>query len=161
VKVSDKDTAAVRAVLAGDIDSFDGLQESASDSAYGDGFAALMAIAFVGAVRDRFSSGWTPADVIRFVGQVRVRNECYDLSPTTGEELLFAALRNTPLPRRIDEFEKGYAQVTLLVELVGDLDEQQLEEFLAKARAQADQWLAEGSSHESNSPAGQQHGDFT
>jgi hypothetical protein len=142
VKVSDRDMAAALAVLTGDIDSFDGLQEE-HDSTHGEGFAALMAMAFISAVRERFSSGWSLADIIRFVGQVRSQKENYDLSPTIAEEMLLAALRNTSLPERTDEFAKGYAQVAVLAELAGNLDEQQLDEFLAKARVQADQWLAD------------------
>lgn len=70
MKVSGKDAAALRSVLRGDADSFDGLEEE-SGSAYGEGFAALMATAFISAARERFPAGWSSADIIRFVAMRR------------------------------------------------------------------------------------------
>ena len=133
--------AALRAALAGDGGAFDRIDREAG---LGDGleFPVLMAMAFIAAVRRQFPSAWSTADVIRFVGQVRVQNgDDGDLSPTLAEQLILSALRDTPLSVRSAETARAYAQFMLLSVLVSDLDDDQLNTLLAQARDDADRWL--------------------
>jgi hypothetical protein len=106
------------------------------------GFAALLATALINAIRYQFSTQWSLADVIRFVGQARVRFDTYDLSPTMAEQILLAALRNVPLSPKFDEDIKSCAQITLLAALTDSLHEQQVDALLQEAREQANRWLA-------------------
>ena len=69
--------AALRAALAGDAGAFDRINRE-SGLGDGQGFPVLVAMAFVAAVRSRFRGGWSTADMIRFVSQVRIRNNDYD-----------------------------------------------------------------------------------
>jgi hypothetical protein len=136
--------AALRAALAGDEAAFDRLS-SDPEVIYGKGFPILMATAFVAAVQWRFPPGWSGGDVVQFVGHLRARNEaaCEDLSAAAAEQMLLSTLRGKPMDGQFDDFTKGYAQITLLAELVRDLSEQEVSTFLAWAREQADAWLAQ------------------
>jgi hypothetical protein len=102
-----------------------------------------MATAFVRATRRQFGQEWSVSDVIRFVGAVRVRYATSDLSPAVAEEMILAALRNTPIRVCSDDRERGYAQITLLAALVDPLDSRQRGLFLQQARADAEQWLSQ------------------
>ena len=140
--ITSTQTAALRSVLTGDSEAFHRLSME-PDLVHGDGFPILIATAFVAAARRRFRADWSNGDVIRFVGQVRARSEGEhaDLSAVAAEQMLLSALRGKPISHELDENTKGYAQVAILAELVSDLDEQQLDVFLAEAREQADTWL--------------------
>jgi hypothetical protein len=96
------------------------------------------------AARRRFPPGWSNADVIRFVGQLRARNqgEQSDVDSGVAEQMLYSALRGEPMGGQFGEFAKGYAQFVLLAELVSDLDARQIDAFLEEARERADRWLA-------------------
>lgn len=134
--------AALRAALAGDSGAFDRIDREAG---LGDGqeFPVLVAMAFIAAVRHQFPRGSSTADVIRFVSQVRVENgDDGDLSPTLAEQLILSALRDTPLSVRSGETARASAQFALLSVLVGDLDDDQLNTLLTRARDDADRWLA-------------------
>jgi len=136
--------AALRAALDGDEETVDRLAASPGFLG-GEGFPILVAAAFVSAAQRRFPTGWSPGDVVRFVGHLRVRNGAAgeDLSATATEQMLLSALRGEVVGGEFDEATKGIAQVALLMELVRDFDEQELSTFLAEAREQADAWLAQ------------------
>jgi hypothetical protein len=140
--------AALRAALDGDEETVDRLT-AAPGFLDGGGFPILIATAFVAAAQRRFPPGWSSGDVVRFVGQVRARNEGahQDLSATAAEQMLLSVLRGEPMGGEFDETIKGIAQVALLTELVSALNEQELRAFLAEARDQADAWLAQHSHH--------------
>jgi len=148
VIVTGQQVAVLRAALVGDDETFERLSGE-SDQDYGDAFGVLMATAFILAARRRFPGEWSSADVIRFVGQVRAGYDDEDdsVDPGAAEQLLLAALRDTPMPAGIDEETKAHAQFVLLSSLVGDedLDGQELDTLLAEARQMADRWMAERS----------------
>jgi hypothetical protein len=126
--------AALRAALAGDRFAFEQMAGQ-SGSAYSQDLPYLMAMAFVAAVRRRFPDGWSAADVIKLVGQVRGGDDGHSvLSPTLAEQLILSALRNAPLHGQPDETAMAYTQFVLLRELVSDLDDEQLSMLLAQAR---------------------------
>jgi hypothetical protein len=135
---------ALRAALSGDVAAFEHMERRA-DLGHGQEFPALMAAAFIAAVRFRFSGEWSVADVVKFVSQVRVRaSDGYgEPSPSLAEQLVLAALRGTPVAGQFDETAKAYTQFMLLEDLASSLDDQQLDMLLDKARHDADQWMAE------------------
>jgi hypothetical protein len=140
--------AALRAALVGDEETFERLT-AAADFLNGEGFPILVATAFVAAAQRRFPPGWSGSDVVRFVGHLRARGEGTheNLSATAAEQMLLSVLRSEPMVSQFDEITKGYAQFSLLAELVRDLSEQELSTFLAWARDQADAWLAQHGDH--------------
>ena len=137
--ITDDHLAMLSAVLMGDADALDRF-ERAFGLDHSQEISAFVAHAFVAAARRRFPPGWSNADVIRFVGQLRARNqgEQSDVNTDVAEQMLYSALGGQPMSGEVDEFAKGYAQFALLAELVSDLDAQQLDVFLAEARALAD-----------------------
>lgn len=141
--VTDAQVAALRAVLTGETRTFD-LMGGASGLDYGEEFAVLIAAAFIAAARRQFGPGWSRSNVIRFVGQLRARDqgEYADVSAGAAEQMLISALEGKPLQRQFDEFAKGYAQAAVLTELVSALDEKQLDALLEDARQEANRWLA-------------------
>lgn len=138
--------AALRAALAADEETFDRLS-AAPDFLDGGGFPILIATTFVAATQRTFPPGWSGGDVVRFVGHLRARDEGAhkDLSATAAEQMLLSILRGEPMGGALDEVTKGHVQFTLLSELVSDLSEEELTAFLAQAREQADEWLAQHS----------------
>lgn len=135
--------AVLRSVLVGDEDAFERLTADL-EAAVDRGFPVLIAAAFVAAARRRFPPGWSEGDVVRFVGQIRARSQgAADLSATAAEQLLFSALRGTPVGGHLDDITKGFTQGALLTQLATDLTDQELSTFLAEVREQADAWLAQ------------------
>ncbi len=57
---------------------------------------------------DLSPGGWAVSDVIRFVGQIRTGYDDEDdsVAPDAAEQLILAALRDTPMPAGIDEGPK-------------------------------------------------------
>jgi hypothetical protein len=147
VTVTADHVAALRAALAGDAGAFDRLDR---EHGLGDGeeFPVLLATAFIAAVRRRFPGGWPTADVIGFVGQVRVRGGGYgdggygDLSPGLAEQLILSVLRDAALRGQFGEAATAYAQFVLLKELVSGYGDGQLNALLAEARDGTDRWIA-------------------
>jgi hypothetical protein len=145
VTVTDEQVAALRAALTGDTDTFDRLG-GPSGLDYGDAFPVLMATAFILASRRRFGRGWSTADVIRFVGEVRLGYDAEDgyIDPDAAEQLLLAALRDKSLPAGIGGEARGSAQFALLNSMVSDEypESHHLDALLQEARQMADQWMA-------------------
>jgi hypothetical protein len=135
---------ALRAALSDDAALFE-FMEGRADADQGREFPALMAAAFIIAVRSRFPGEWSAADVIKFVGQVRARNsDTYgDLRPSLAEQLVLAALRGAAVSSQADETAVAYLQFVLLKDLTSGLDDEQLRTLLAAARDDANQWIAQ------------------
>lgn len=143
--ISRHHVAALRAALIGDADAFDRIDY---ELGLGDGrdFPALLTAAFIAACHLRFPSGWSVADVIKFVGQVRVRDgDRVPVSPTLAEQMILSALRDTPLPGPADATVAAYTQFVLTRRLVSGLSGERLSLLLAQAQDGADQWIAEQS----------------
>jgi hypothetical protein len=142
--VTDSQVAALRAALTGDLETFDRLGgESGTD--YGDEFGILMATAFITAAQRRFPDPWAFGDIIRFVGKIRAQQDGEELMDArAAEQLLLAALRNTPLPADISEATKAQVQFLLLETMVNEesLRGNELDAFLTDARQLADRWKA-------------------
>jgi hypothetical protein len=119
--------------------------ERRADLGHSQEFPALMAAAFTAAVRSRFPGGWSVADVVKFVGQVRVRTSGNygGLNPSLAEQLTLSALRSTPVPSQHDETAIAYLQFVLLKDLTSGLNDEELGILLAKARDNADEWIAQ------------------
>lgn len=141
--VTSEEVAALRFALTRDTEGFDRL-DVAFPLEWTAGLPALMAHAFIAAARQYFPPGWTAADVIRFVGQLRARDQgsFSDVSAGAAEQMLLSALRGQPMHDEFDEADKGYTQIAVLSELVRSLDRHQLDALLQQARTQADSWLA-------------------
>jgi hypothetical protein len=144
VTVTPDHVTALRAALSGDAAFFEYMEHRAG-LGHGQEFPALMAAAFAAAVRSRFPGEWSVADVVRFVGQVRVRNSDAHggLSPSLAEQLTLCALRGTPIYGQYDEVTKAYTQFTLLKDIASGLDDRALEMLLTKAQDDAERWIAE------------------
>lgn len=145
MKITDDQVATLRAQLAGQTDEYerrlDGLTTEESQS----GYTTLVTAAFFEAVDRRFTSGKRVADereVIDFIATKREINPpaAELLDPSVAEQVLLHALGKGSISRSIDAETLMGTQVLLLAALIGeaDLSEAELEDFLAKARAEAD-----------------------
>jgi hypothetical protein len=144
--VSDEQVSALHAALTGDATTFDQLI-GASALDHGQGFAVLISAAFICAAQRRFTACWSKSAVIRFVGQLRARDQgdLSDVNADVAEKLLIRALGGEPLRDIRDSGDQGYAQAAVLAELVADLDMRRLGSLLCEAREVAEWWLT--SSH--------------
>jgi hypothetical protein len=105
-----------------------------------EGLGELLLAAFTIAARRRFSPTWSPAEIVRFVADVRSRSSemAALLQPVAAENQLRIALGNaeTPYP----EMEaRGRAQMVLLNALTSNYSPQELAALLSDARALAEQ----------------------
>lgn len=134
--------AALRALLTGEDETFERLA-AAPDFQDGEGFPILVVNAFYAAAQRRFPPGeWSTSDVVRFVGHLRARTagELDTLSAAAAEQMLIRALSGTPMADEFDETTRAVAQMALLIALVSELNDQELDPFLAGARERADAW---------------------
>ena len=144
IAVTDEQVAALRASLSvGSAAEATGaeqqlIQLTRPDAA--EGFGHLLYTAFVTAARRKFSAGWTRADLIRFVADVRahVCMDPNDLDPAAAEHQLRTALGER-IPHYPAEEDRARAQVILLTALAHDLTGPELDALLAEARTLADQ----------------------
>lgn len=139
--VTDEQVAALRAQLRGDRGEHERLfaQLDKSDS---DGYTALIGAAFIVAAERRFLPNGTPADVIRFIADVRSQTPvaAERIDPKIAERLVLCALQDDP----IDDIDADTAIVTELLLLVGmvaseNMQAADLERFLEEARALAEE----------------------
>ena len=138
--------AALHAALTGDADAFDRIDR---EIGLGDDrdFPALLTTAFIAASHLRFASGWSIADVIKFVSQVRIRDgDRVPIRPTLAEQMLLSALRDTPFSVPADATATAYTQFILMRKLVSDLGDGRLSLLLAQAQDSANQWIDEHAS---------------
>ena len=147
--VTDEYVAALRASLTGD-----GTYERHSDQLQardgehsGDVFSALAGMALFTAARRRFPDGYTNADVIQFVGQVRARfaGPPDDIDPLVAEGTLRGALGDAAAAENLDQAAVAMAVPALLLVLLeqeGISGGVPLDSFLADVRPLAEVWLA-------------------
>ena len=144
--ISRHHVAALHAALTGDADAFDRIDR---DIGLGDGrdFPALLTTAFIAASHLQFANGWSTADVIRFVSQVRIRDgDRVPVSPTLAEQMILSALGDKPFSISADATATAYTQFILMRRLVSDLGDERLSLLLAQAQDNANQWIAEQAS---------------
>jgi hypothetical protein len=147
MRVSDQQTAAVRALISGDEHDFVPLTAQLTDADMYPYQLLLEAALTLAAIR-RFRSGFTESDLIRYVARLRAgtaeRAEDMDLDPLAAEATLRRAL-GQPAAQVGDPWTRLRAVVALLTVLFSDLGlaESGVEGILAEARALADRWLTE------------------
>lgn len=143
--VTDEQVAALRSYLKGDLDQYRRLADALDRTAAQTGYSALLAAAFFEAVDRRFAENGTKADVVEFVGAVRARSErlADQIDPDVAERLILHSLGEGSIADIDDETVIG-TQFTLLAALIVDanLGDSGLDEFLAEARALADEWVS-------------------
>lgn len=145
--ISDEQVAALRAFLALDADDAEARMNQLIEGGRLEGYGEFVSAAFATAVRRRFSSGWTIADVIRFVASARGRltSEGVRVDPRAAEILVRRTL-GEPINVELDEEINARAQIFLLSELTIDenFGDAELDNFLTLAKELADQLLAQG-----------------
>ena len=142
LSVTDHQVATLRAFLAGDMAEHNRLSAELASSDAKTGYMALIAAAFWDAVERRFPSGTPRSDVIDFVSNTRTRApEAADpLDPRTTERMILAVTTDESISDLDNETVVTH-EVTLLSGLIADeqFDGPELDDFLASARAVADQ----------------------
>jgi hypothetical protein len=142
--VTDQQAAALRAQLAGDLAGHQRLLADLRGPADGRGYSGLLTAAFYTAVDSRFTRESTLDEVTGFVADVRARSERVRdaLDPQTAERVLVSAFTSDGLDD-LDAEELTRTKMLLLAAIIADqhLDDAGLDEFIAKARALADELL--------------------
>jgi hypothetical protein len=140
--VTDAQVAALRALLSDDMDRYKLLSGQLDRAQARSGYTALITGAFCEAVERRFGENVQAAEVITFVGQVRASSErvARDLDPDIAERVIRVVYGDGSV-RDLDDAVVIGAQILLLGGLIADeqLDEAELDAFLAAARKLADQ----------------------
>jgi hypothetical protein len=143
--VTDLQVATLRAQLAGNLAEHKRLLADLDSPADGRGYSALLTAAFYNAVDSRFTTDSTLDEVTEFVADVRARSERIRdaLDPRVAERVLISAVTNAGLDD-LDAEELTKTKMFLLAGIIGDqhLDDAGLDEFIAKARAFADELLS-------------------
>jgi hypothetical protein len=147
VPVRDEVVQALRSQLAAesdpDLDESARQMLTAKQTGGTDGLGELMYAAFKCAVRDRWASGWTREDIIRFVANLRGSTDeaAKEISATAAENQLRIALGDPVLPYP-DMEARGRAQFFLLLALTADYTPEGLDALVATARLVANDYLA-------------------
>jgi hypothetical protein len=145
--VSDKQAATLRAQLAGDLEQHKRLLGEFDNHADGPAYVTLTNAAFFEAVDRRFGASGTPDDVTAFVADVRARSDRVGnaLDPQVSERMLLAAINGGNFAD-LDPREARSSQRFLLAAMVADeqFDDDDLDEFIARARVIADKLLLAG-----------------
>jgi len=148
--VTDQQAAPLRALLARQPDEHDRLFGLLDLNAKRTGYQALVSAAFVVAVQRRFTRDTSQAEVIEVVGGMRARSPrlAGQVDPVVAERLVMAVFNDDPLDD-LDARKSFEVQSVLMVTIIYDenLDEAGLDDFLAKARKLADEWLELGRRH--------------
>jgi hypothetical protein len=143
--VTDQQVATLRAQLAGNLAEYKRLLAGLDSKADGHGYSALLTAAFYNAVDSRFTTDSTLDEVTEFVADIRARTEQIRdaLDPRIAERVLIAAFTNEDLDD-LDNEEFIKTKMFLLAGIISDqhLDDAGLDEFMAKARAFADELLS-------------------
>ena len=143
--VTDQQVATLRAQLAGNLAEHKRLLASLDNKADGRGYSALLTAAFYNAVDSRFTRNSTLDEVTEFVADIRARSERIRdaLDPRIAERVLISAFTNENLDD-LDAEELTKTKMFLLAGIIGDqhLDDAGLDDFIAKARAFADELLS-------------------
>jgi hypothetical protein len=142
--VSDRQVAALRALLTGNVTEnrrLLGLFDRVTD---GIGYSTLVSAAFYEAVNRRFGKGSQLTDAIEYVADVRSRSAdlADKLDPSAGEQLIREVLTDDTTDD-IDSRTSARAKLFLLAALVADEDfgGAELDQFLARVRKMADYLL--------------------
>lgn len=142
--VTDQQAAALRAQLAGEVAGHKRLLADLHGAADGRGYSGLLTAAFYTAVDSRFTRESTLDEVTGFVADVRARSERVRdaLDPQTAERVVVSAFTSDDLDN-LDAEELTKTKMLLLAAIIADehLDDAGLDEFIAKARALADELL--------------------
>lgn len=106
------------------------------------GLDVLLLAAFTVAARRRFAPVWYPAEIIRYVAEIRgTTSEMADtLNAAAAENQLRAAL-GQQVPPFADPETRTRAQMMLLIALTADYTESELDTLMDDARNVADNWL--------------------
>ena len=140
--VNDEQVASLRAFLALEPDEGVRLTKDLLQAGDVDGYGELIYAAFVIAVRRHFNPTWTIPDLIRLVAAIRGRllADEVEIDPRVTETLMRRALGDA-VTGELDEEARARAQIFVLFDLIldEDLDDTELDEFLAMARTMADQ----------------------
>lgn len=143
--VTDEAMATLRAYLTGNLDEYHTRWDQLGPTAAAAGYGALVTAAFVTAVERRFTEATPVAEVIKLVGETRIRfDETGDrMDPHIGERLIRAVHHDDDTLEDIDGRQQGSAQFLLLLAMVLDegLEGPALDGFLAEARKMADVWM--------------------
>lgn len=143
--VTDQQVAALRAQLAGNLAEHKLLLASLDKTADSRGYSALLTAAFYNAVDSRFTRDSTLDEVTEFVADIRARSERIRdaLDPRIAERVLISAFTNGDLDDLPAE-ELTKTKMFLLAGIISDqhLNAAGLDEFIAKARANADELLS-------------------
>jgi hypothetical protein len=142
--VTNQQAAALHAQLAGNLADYERLLGTLDGKADSRAYSALLTAAFHNAVDLRFTRDSSLDEVIEFVADVRARSERLRdaIDPHVAEQVVVAAVGGDHV-RDLSPAESNMMKTVLLTALVADmqLDEAGLEEFIAKARAFADELL--------------------
>lgn len=143
--VTDQQAATLHAQLAGDLAEYQRLLAGLDKEADSLGYSALLTAAFHNAVALRFTRDSTLDEVTEFVADVRARSERLRaaLDPRIAERVIVASVGGDHV-RDLPPAESNKMKMILLTALVADmhLDDAGLDEFMAKARAFADDLLS-------------------
>lgn len=143
--VTDEATATLRAFLAGDLDEYHSMWDQLGPTAAASGYGALITAAFALAVERRFTKDTPLADIIKLVGETRIRfDDTGDrMDSRVGERLIRAVHHDDDTLEDIDGQQQGSAQFLLLLAMVLDegIEGPALDGFLAEARKMADVWM--------------------
>ncbi|GLZ07036.1 hypothetical protein Acsp03_45020 [Actinomadura sp. NBRC 104412] len=147
--VSDKQVAAVRALLTGQSEEHSRLIDEMGPVDVGRGYTALVAAGVFELIDKRFMREGVAApddDIVAYVAFARQKSEAFaeGLKPGIAERVMLAALDKAELAD-IDNNDVAMAQFYLLMSLVHDeqFSDEELDTFLMRARKTADIWLAE------------------
>jgi hypothetical protein len=111
-----------------------------------DGFGLVVSAAFYIAVQEKFGGSWATADVIDFVAEARknIQHTSSEIDPTVAEVLILAAL--TGNTGEMEKLETGLiveTEMLLIWNLLGLISDGELEDFLIRSGALAQQWSEE------------------
>lgn len=143
--VTNQQAATMQAQLAGNLAEYQQLLARLDSKADSPGYSALLTAAFHNAVDLRFNRDSTLDEVTEFVADVRARSERLRdaLDPRIAERVIVAAVGGNYV-HDLEPAESNKIKTVLLTALIADmdLDDAGLDEFIAKARAFADELLS-------------------
>ncbi|MFS2294111.1 MAG: hypothetical protein FWJ90_15685 [Actinomadura sp.] len=147
--ITDNQVATLRAQLTGRMDEHERLLDQLDTEEAQAGYIALVTAAFFEAVDRRFIVDEKVADraeVIDFIAYQRSAHPiaAEQLDPTIAEQVILHALGKASIGDEVDGETLLGTKILLLAALTADADftETELETFLAKARAEANEHIA-------------------
>ncbi|WP_344889813.1 hypothetical protein [Actinomadura meridiana] len=148
MKVNDSAVATLRAMLVGDMDAYERLLDSLKTEEEQGGFFTLVTAAFFEAVDQKFAPPNNVAelpDIIEFIAYQRSAYPTVadQLDPNVAEQVIMHAIGKGTISDDVGGDALLGTKLLLLAALSNDadLDEARLDNFLTKARAEADEHL--------------------